>query len=41
MIIKRTWTRFDNRKTWKKYCYTGYFLFGFIPVYIDRVTNRI
>lgn len=35
MIIKRTWTRF-NKKACTKYYYTGYFLFGFIPIFIDR-----
>lgn len=31
MLIKRTWT---------KYYYTGYFLFWFIPIFIDRDTQR-
>ena len=39
MLIKRTWTRF-NKKSWTKYYYTGYFLFGFIPIFIDRGTSR-
>ena len=39
MLIKRTWTRYD-RKTFMKYYYTGYFLFGFIPIFIGRDTFR-
>lgn len=39
MIIKRTWTKF-NRKTLMKYYYTGYFLFGLIPIFIDRGSSR-
>ncbi len=39
MLIKRTWTRYD-RKTFTRYYYTGYFLFGFIPIFIDRDTFR-
>ena len=39
MLIKRTWTRF-NKKAWTKYYYTGYFLFGFIPIFIDRDAFR-
>ena len=39
MIIKRTWTKY-NRKAMIKYYYTGYFLFGFIPIFIDRDTSR-
>lgn len=38
MLIKRTWTRYDW-KTRMKYYYKGYFLFGFIPIFIDRSTN--
>ena len=30
MIIKKTWY------SWPKYKYTGYFLFGIIPLYIVR-----
>ena len=37
MLIKRTWTRF-NKKAWTKYYYTVYFLFGFIPIFIERDT---
>lgn len=40
MLIKRTWTKYD-RKTIMKYYYTGYFLFGFIPIFIDRDTSRL
>ena len=39
MIIKRTWTRY-NKKAWIKYHYTGYFLFGFIPIFINQDTSR-
>ena len=39
MLIKRTWTRF-NRKKMMKYYYTGYFLFGFIPIFIKRDAFR-
>ena len=35
MLMRKTW-----KKRWgsgfTKYIYTGYFLFGFIPVYISR-----
>lgn len=39
MLIKKTWTRFD-KKFWTKYYYTGYFLFGFIPIFISRSTKE-
>lgn len=39
MLIKRTWTRYSG-KPFTKYYYTGYFLFGFIPIFIDRDTSR-
>ena len=39
MLIKRTWTKFD-RKTFTKYYYKGYFLFGFIPIFIDRSASK-
>ena len=39
MLVKRTWKRF-NKKTWTRYYYTGYFLFGFIPIFIDRNEPR-
>lgn len=39
MLIKRTWTRF-NKKGWTKYYYTGYFLFGFIPIFINRKDEK-
>ena len=35
MLIKKTWNKYD----WKHhigYYYEGYFLFGFIPIYISR-----
>ena len=35
MLIKKTWNKYD----WKhhiEYHYEGYFLFGFIPIYISR-----
>lgn len=34
MIIKKTWTR--RKRYGYKYKYTGYFLCGFIPLYINR-----
>lgn len=34
MLIKKSWDAKFNR-----YTYTGYFLFGLIPLYIDRRTN--
>lgn len=39
MLVRKTWTKF-NRKAWKKYYYTGYFLFGFIPIFIDRKVDK-
>ena len=39
MLIKRTWTKY-NKRTFTKYYYTGYFLFGFIPIFIDRDASR-
>ena len=36
MIVKRTWTK--NNGVWTKYKYTGYFLLGFIPLFISRET---
>lgn len=33
MIFKRTWKKYKGMHT---YCYTGWFLFGFIPIYIRR-----
>ena len=35
MIVKRKWTRRLNGGL-TVYRYTGYFLFGFIPLYIER-----
>lgn len=35
MIIKRTWKRKFEGYYWR-YHYTGYFLFGIIPLYINR-----
>lgn len=35
MIIRREWTK---RKICTLYEYTGYFLFGFIPIFINRKT---
>ena len=36
MIIRKTWTK--NKGLWQINKYTGYFLFGFIPLYIKRET---
>lgn len=33
MIIKRYWTKYNRRGTKSKSC-MGYFLFGFIPLYV-------
>lgn len=35
MLIKKTWDKY-NRKYRIRYHYEGYFLFGFIPIYISR-----
>ena len=35
MLIKKTWNKY-NRKPLIRYYYEGYFLFGFIPIYISR-----
>lgn len=34
MIVRRTWVKRINN--FEKYYYTGYFLLGFIPLYIRR-----
>ena len=34
MLIKRTWNKY-NLKYHIRYYYEGYFLFGFIPIYIS------
>lgn len=39
MLIKKTWTRY-KKKTYTRQYYTGYFLFGLIPIFIDRRTER-
>lgn len=36
MIICKTWTK--NKNHWQIDKYTGYFLFGLIPLYIKRET---
>lgn len=33
MIIRKTWCKYTHIR---KYIYTGYFLFGIIPIYISR-----
>lgn len=35
MLIKKTWENY-NVKCHTMYYYVGYFLFGFIPIYISR-----
>lgn len=35
MIIKRTWRKYDRNRN-HRYHYTGWFLFGIIPIYINR-----
>jgi hypothetical protein len=43
MIMKRTWDSkkeiVTRRGVMPKYTYTGWFLFGIIPLYIVRETN--
>lgn len=36
MIICKTWKK--DKSCWQIYRYTGYFFFGFIPLYIKRET---
>ena len=37
MIIKRTWTKHKRHGgVFYRYKYTGYFLLGFIPLFINR-----
>lgn len=37
MVIKKTWTRHKRYGgTFYRYKYTGYFLVGFIPLFINR-----
>lgn len=51
MILKKTWSRFGHDSHKKSThgssthyncidLYTGYFLFGIIPLYIERQRNR-
>ena len=35
MLIKKTWEKYSRRYS-MTYYYVGYFLFGFIPIYISR-----
>lgn len=35
MIYKKTWFKWKNNFR-KKYAYTGWFLLGFIPLFISR-----
>lgn len=40
MILKKTWnTNWNNTNFVYRYTWTGYFLFGFIPLYISRKDN--
>lgn len=34
MIYKKTWSKLKNQ--FRKYTYTGWFLLGFIPLFISR-----
>ena len=36
MIVKRYWDNWNKRRN-KICCYMGYFLFGFIPLYIEQI----
>lgn len=33
MVVKKIWSKL-NKKRWRRRNYTGWFLFGFIPLYI-------
>ena len=41
MIIKKTWVTLKAKKfgTMHRYHYTGWFLFGCVPLYLVRVTT--
>lgn len=39
MLIKRTWTKY-SMKARTNYYYKGYFLLGFIPIFIARDTKQ-
>lgn len=36
MIVKKTWKTMGDSTFFYKYLWTGYFLFGLIPVYLKR-----
>lgn len=38
MIVKKTW-KTDSDGYFYKYTWTGYFLFGIIPIYLKRERN--
>lgn len=43
MIVKRQWFShrgLENILFKPQYFYTGYFLFGFIPIWIERKENK-
>lgn len=40
MIIKKSWTRYNHKKM-IYYDYNGYFIFGIVPVYIERSNRKI
>ena len=38
MVVKKTWTKDRVRGTRSyRYAYTGWFLLGIIPIYVDRI----
>lgn len=43
MIMKKTWNSKEHRQGLfgfiPKYVYTGYFVFGVLPIFISRKTN--
>lgn len=36
MIVHKKWHKFRHNSPWNRVDYEGWFLFGFIPLYIDR-----
>lgn len=39
MLIKRVWDKY-NWNIHERYYYKGYFLFGFIPIFISRRNTK-
>jgi hypothetical protein len=40
MLIKKSWQRYEDKDGGRRlrHVYTGWFLLGFIPLYVTRVT---